>query len=40
MRDTYDVIVVGARVGGSVLAALLGDRGTVRYAADLRALED
>ena len=27
MRDTYDVIVVGARVGGSVLAALLGDRG-------------
>jgi flavin-dependent dehydrogenase len=27
MRDRYDVIVVGARVGGAVLAALLGDRG-------------
>ncbi len=27
MRDRYDVIVVGARVGGSTLAALLGDAG-------------
>lgn len=27
MRDHYDVIVVGARVAGSVLAAQLGDRG-------------
>ena len=27
MRDRYDVIVVGARVGGSVLTALLGDAG-------------
>ena len=27
MRDRYDVIVVGARVAGSTLAALLGDAG-------------
>jgi choline dehydrogenase-like flavoprotein len=27
MRERYDVIVVGARVGGSALAALLGDQG-------------
>jgi flavin-dependent dehydrogenase len=27
VRDRYDVIVVGARVGGSTLAALLGDAG-------------
>ena len=27
MRDRYDVIVVGARIGGSTLAALLGDAG-------------
>ena len=27
MRDRYDVIVVGARVAGSTLAALLGDKG-------------
>jgi flavin-dependent dehydrogenase len=27
VRDRYDAIVVGARVGGSVLAALLGDQG-------------
>jgi flavin-dependent dehydrogenase len=27
MRDRYDVIVVGARVGGSTLTALLGDAG-------------
>jgi flavin-dependent dehydrogenase len=27
MRDRYDVIVVGARVAGSALAALLGDKG-------------
>ena len=27
MRERYDVIVVGARVGGSTLAALLGDAG-------------
>jgi menaquinone-9 beta-reductase len=27
MRDRYDVIVVGARVGGATLAALLGDAG-------------
>ena len=27
MRDRYDVIVVGARVGGSALTALLGDAG-------------
>ena len=27
MRDRYDVIVVGARVAGSTLAALLGDSG-------------
>ena len=28
MRDRYDVIVVGASVAGSTLAALLGDSGT------------
>ena len=27
LRDRYDVIVVGARIGGSTLAALLGDAG-------------
>jgi len=27
MRDRYDVIVVGTRVGGSTLTALLGDAG-------------
>jgi flavin-dependent dehydrogenase len=27
MRERYDVIVVGARVGGSALAALLGVQG-------------
>jgi hypothetical protein len=27
MRERYDVIVVGARVGGSALTALLGDQG-------------
>ena len=27
MPERYDVIVVGARVGGSALAALLGDQG-------------